>query len=62
MARVGIAGAVFDNKNEISNLPTWPVVDGNALGKIFNIKSFKIYNDFEIASYGVIKMNKKDLI
>lgn len=62
MARVGIAGIVFDNKNKISNLPEWPEVDGEDLGKKNNIKSFKFYNDFEIASYGVIKIKDEDLI
>ncbi|KRX08466.1 hypothetical protein PPERSA_12947 [Pseudocohnilembus persalinus] len=63
MAKLGIAGAVFNNRVNISNIPHWPEVIGNDLSIKFKINSFKLYNDFEIASYGVVKLDEDaDLI
>lgn len=35
---------------------------GEQLAKELNIPKFRLYNDFEIASYGILNMKEKDLI
>lgn len=59
MAHLGIAGVIQNNKNlNMANRPDWPIIDGDLLSKTLNIKFFKLYNDFEIASYSVLKLHK----
>jgi len=57
-----MAGVVFNNKNKLTNIKHWPEIDGDAMAKVFKIKKFTLYNDFEIASYGVINLGPEDVI
>ena len=59
-ANIGIAGPVFNNKVKISNVAHWEVVDGDAISKELNIPNFKLFNDFEIASYAVLGLHPEE--
>lgn len=61
-ATLAIAGAVFNNKLRMANLPHWPEMDGDALGEEFNIKPFKFINDFEAVGYSLLKIPKENLV
>ncbi len=37
-AHIGVAGAVFNNKNKLTNIEHWPEMDGHELAKVFNFK------------------------
>lgn len=61
-ATLAIAGAIFDNKLRMANLPHWPEMDGDALGKEFNIWPFKFINDFEAIGYSLLKIPQQNLV
>lgn len=61
VANVGFAGLVVNNMGKITNLP-WPAVEGDKIGEQFGFEKFKLMNDFEIASYAVIRMGPNDVI
>ncbi len=46
----------------MANRPDWPKIDGDQIGKSIGIKFFKLYNDFEIASYAVLKKNNLKIV
>jgi glucokinase len=56
---VGIAGPVVENKCHLTNIPHWPVADGNQIGNKFKM-DFLFVNDFTVASYGVSTLTRKD--
>jgi len=47
----GVAGPVFENRAELTNLP-WSI-DGAAIAKRFGITSVKVVNDFAAAAKGI---------
>lgn len=56
---VGIAGPVTNNKCTLTNIPHWPLQDGNQIGKNWKME-FMFVNDFTIASYGASTLHHKD--
>lgn len=49
-----MAGPVKDNKLSMANAPKWGVIDGDELSKTLDIPTFKLMNDFEANSYGLL--------
>ena len=62
VAAIGMAGLVFDNTVELSNVVKWGKLDGAELGKQLNIPHFRFLNDFEAASYGVLTIDKDEFV
>ena len=54
-ATLAVAAAPFNNKLKMVNCQ-WPEMDGNALGKEFNIHPFNLINDFEAIGYSLLKL------
>jgi glucokinase len=46
---IGIAGQVSNNQVHVTNIPHWPICDGNILKAVFNMSSFTLINDFAAA-------------
>ncbi|EAR99099.2 glucokinase (macronuclear) [Tetrahymena thermophila SB210] len=61
-AGIGMAGAVLDNQNTLTNAPHWPKIIGNELAQQFKIKKFQLFNDFEVASYACLNLTKEEVI
>jgi len=59
-ATLAIAGAPFNNKVNMVNTD-WPEIDGDSLGKEFNIHPFRLINDFEAVGYSMFKIPKESL-
>jgi len=60
-ATLAVAAAPFNNKLKMVNCP-WPEIDGDALGKEFNIHPFRLINDFEAIGYSLLKLPKESLL
>jgi glucokinase len=59
-ACLGVAGPVFDNCVQMTNLP-W-LVDGDALAARFGIAHVKVVNDFAAAAKGIELLQPADLV
>ncbi len=46
----------------MGNAPQWGRIYGKQLGDALNISDFKLINDFEAASYGLLLLKESDLI
>lgn len=55
-----IAGPVFDNRSEATNLP-W-VVDARALRAARGLGPTRLINDFVAVAYGVLRLDERDLV
>ena len=55
----GVAGPVIENHSRTTNLP-W-VVDGQAIGKHFNIPRVQLLNDLEATAYGILWLRPDEL-
>lgn len=62
VANIGIAGAIHNNRITLTNYKDWPPIDGDEIAKNLGIAKLNLYNDFEIASYGVLNLENKDLV
>jgi glucokinase len=60
-AAVGVAGAVFDGKCLITNLP-WPQMNEKDLEKEFNLKPFSLINDFVAIGYSMKKIRQEEIV
>lgn len=56
----GVAGPVFDNRVQMTNLP-W-LVDGNAVSAAFGIPRVRVSNDFAAAASGIEMLRASDLV
>src|SRR3990172_4908348 len=56
----GVAGPVFDNRVQMTNLP-WRL-DGDAISAAFGIARVRISNDFAAAASGVDLLQATDLV
>ena len=56
----GVAGPVFDNRVQMTNLP-W-LVDGDAISAAFGIPHVRISNDFAAAASGIEMLQAADLV
>lgn len=54
VAAIAMAGPVKNNKLSMANAPKWGVIDGHKLSETLNIPQFKLMNDFEANSYGLL--------
>jgi glucokinase len=59
-ACLGVAGPVFDNRVQMTNLP-W-LVDGDAIAARFGIAHVKVVNDFAAAAKGIELLQPADLV
>ena len=59
-ACLGVAGPVFDNRVQMTNLP-W-LVDGDAIAARFGIAYVKVVNDFAAAAKGIEMLRPDDLV
>lgn len=55
----GIAGPVFDNRSQTTNLP-W-VVDGNRIAKEFAVSQVRLLNDLEATAYGILLLRPDEV-
>jgi len=60
-AVLAMAGAPYKNKLSMVNCH-WPEIDGNALGKEFNIHPFTFINDFEAVGWSFFRLSQDNLI
>jgi len=58
---VGIAGPVNENKCHLTNIPHWPIQDGNSIKTQFKMNAFVFINDFTAAAFGVSTLTHKDV-
>lgn len=59
-ACLGVAGPVFDNRVQMTNLP-W-LVDGDAIASRFGVARVKVVNDFAAAAKGIELLQPADLV
>jgi glucokinase len=59
-ACLGVAGPVFDNRVQMTNLP-W-LVDGDAIAARFGIAHVKVVNDFAAAAKGIELLQPADFV
>jgi glucokinase len=60
-AAIGVAGAVFEGKCLITNLP-WPTMEEKDLEKEFNIKPVALINDFVAIGYSMKKIKPEEIV
>jgi len=60
-ATCAVAGAPFNNKLGMVNC-SWKEIDGNAMAEEFNIRPFRLINDFEAIGYSLLKIPKENLV
>lgn len=54
VAAIAMAGPVKNNKLSMANVRKWGVIDGDKLSQQLNIPTFKLMNDFEANSFGLL--------
>lgn len=57
-----MAGPVKNNKLSMANARKWGVINGDQLSKTLNIPVFKLMNDFEANSYGLLLVPDTDFV
>lgn len=62
MAVIGIAGPIDDNTVRMANVMKWGLIDGRVLSEKLKIPLFKLANDFEAASYGVLLLSPEEIV
>ncbi len=61
LAVLGIAGTVFDNKAEMTNI-IWKKIDGDELAKELKLSKIIVINDLEAIALGVTTLEKSRII
>ena len=46
----------------MANVRKWGVIDGDLIGKNLNIRVFKLLNDFQANSYGLLIVDDNDFV
>lgn len=62
---LAIAGPKEGNTIRITNVPSWPIIDGDAIREKFGFEQFNLLNDFESNGYGTCALgieNSEDFI
>ena len=62
VAAIAMAGPVKNNKLSMANVRKWGVIDGDEISKNLNITTFKLMNDFEANSYGLLLVPDEDFV
>lgn len=62
VAAIAMAGPVKNNKLSMANVRKWGVIDGDKLSQELNIPTFKLMNDFEANSFGLLLVPDEEFV